>query len=64
MLSVSKTVPSGFHARNGASTGANGPGMRSTLERIYIGRRFKNDAERLEKPFETYTAMTTEAGAQ
>ena len=35
-----------------------------TLERIYIGRRFKNDAERLEKPFETYTAMTTEAGAQ
>ena len=35
-----------------------------TLERIYIGRRFRNDAERLEKPFETYTAMTTEAGAQ
>ena len=24
----------------------------------------RNDAERLEKPFETYTAMTTEAGAQ
>jgi len=32
-----------------------------TLERIYIGRRFKNDAERLEKPFEMYTEMTAEA---
>ena len=29
-----------------------------TLERIYIGRRFKNDTERLEKLFELYTAMT------
>lgn len=29
-----------------------------TLERIYIGRRFKNDTERLEKLFEMYTAMT------
>ena len=28
------------------------------LERIYIGRRFKNDAERLEKLFELYTKMT------
>jgi len=28
------------------------------LERIYIGRRFKNDTERLEKLFELYTAMT------
>ena len=27
-----------------------------TLERIYIGRRFKNDTERLEKLFELYTA--------
>jgi len=35
-----------------------------TLERIYIGRRFKNDTERLEKLFEMYTEMTTEAGAQ
>ncbi len=26
-----------------------------TLERIYIGRRFKNDTERLEKLFELYT---------
>lgn len=31
------------------------------LERIYIGRRFKNDTERLEKLFEMYTRMT--AGA-
>ena len=28
-----------------------------TLERIYIGRRFKNDTERLEKLFEMYTEM-------
>jgi len=27
------------------------------LERIYIGRRFKNDTERLEKLFEMYTKM-------
>ena len=31
------------------------------LERIYIGRRFKNDTERLEKLFELYTKMTTAA---
>ena len=31
------------------------------LERIYIGRRFKNDTERLEKLFELYTKMTTSA---
>jgi hypothetical protein len=30
------------------------------LERIYIGRRFKNDTERLEKLFERYTKMTAE----
>jgi hypothetical protein len=30
------------------------------LERIYIGRRFKNDTERLEKLFEMYTKMTTQ----
>ncbi|WP_348696453.1 DNA methyltransferase [Duganella fentianensis] len=29
------------------------------LERIYIGRRFKNDTERLEKLFELYTKMVT-----
>ena len=27
------------------------------LERIYIGRRFRNDTERLEKLFELYTKM-------
>ncbi|MXU65921.1 class I SAM-dependent DNA methyltransferase [Oceanomicrobium pacificus] len=30
-----------------------------TLERIYIGRRFKNNTERLEKLFDMYTKMTT-----
>lgn len=30
-----------------------------TLERIYIGRTFRNDTERLEKLFELYTKMTT-----
>lgn len=33
------------------------------LERIYIGRRFKNDTERLEKLFELYTKMVAPAGA-
>jgi hypothetical protein len=28
------------------------------LERIYIGRRFKNDTERLEKLFDLYIKMT------
>lgn len=32
------------------------------LERIYIGRRFKNDTERLEKLFELYTKMTSAEG--
>ena len=32
-----------------------------TLERIYIGRRFKNDTERLEKLFDMYTKMTARA---
>ena len=35
-----------------------------TLERIYIGRRFKNDTERLEKLFEMYTKMTTSPSAR
>ena len=30
------------------------------LERIYIGRRFKNDTERLEKLFDLYTKMATQ----
>ena len=33
------------------------------LERIYIGRRFKNDTERLEKLFDLHTKMTTKQGA-
>ncbi len=35
-----------------------------TLERIYLGRRFKNDTERLEKLFEMYTKMTTKVGGR
>ena len=34
-----------------------------TLERIYLGRRFKNDTERLEKLFDLYTKMTAKAPA-
>jgi hypothetical protein len=33
------------------------------LERIYIGRRFRNDTERLEKLFELYAKMTAGQGA-
>ena len=33
------------------------------LERIYIGRRFRNDTERLEKLFEMYTKLTTKVPA-
>lgn len=34
------------------------------LERIYIGRRFRNDTERLEKLFELYTKMTSSSAAK
>jgi hypothetical protein len=34
-----------------------------TLERIYIGRTFRNDTERLEKLFELYTKMTAKGKA-
>lgn len=34
-----------------------------TLERIYIGRRFKNDTERLEHLFALYTEMTKAGGS-
>ena len=34
------------------------------LERIYIGRRFRNDTERLEKLFELYTKMASSPHAQ
>jgi len=33
------------------------------LERIYIGRRFKNDTERLEKLFQKFTKMTKKVPA-
>jgi hypothetical protein len=33
-------------------------GNDETLERVYIGRRFRNDTERLEKLFDMYTKMT------
>jgi hypothetical protein len=33
------------------------------LERIYMGRRFRNDTERLEKLFEMYTKLTAIPGA-
>ena len=33
------------------------------LERIYIGRRFRNDTERLEKLFDMYTKMTANTAA-
>ena len=33
------------------------------LERIYIGRCFRNDTERLEKLFELYTKMIASPGA-
>ena len=34
-----------------------------TLERIYVGRRFRNDTERLEHLFDRYTKMTAKEGA-
>ncbi len=35
-----------------------------TLERIYIGRRFKNDTERLEKLFDLYSKMIAAEGGK
>jgi len=35
-----------------------------TLKRISIGRRFRNDTERLEKLFELYTKMAAERGGK
>jgi len=54
-LYESDTMPAGLreaHERND-----------EVLERIYIGRRFRNDTERLEKLFELYTEMTERQGA-
>ena len=45
-----QTMPGNLRAAHDAND--------ETLERIYIGRRFKNDTERLEKLFEMYTKMT------
>ena len=33
------------------------------LERVYIGRRFRNDTERMEKLFELYTRLTSQKAA-
>lgn len=49
-LYVAETMPSELRAAHERND--------ETLERIYIGRRFKNDTERLEKLFEMYTKMT------
>ena len=35
----------------------------TVIERIYMGRRFKNDTARLEKLFEMYTKITTQVPA-
>jgi hypothetical protein len=44
------TMPADLHAAHERND--------EVLERIFIGRRFKNDTERLEKLFELYTKMT------
>ena len=52
----SETMPENLraaHARND-----------EVLERIYIGRRFKNDSERLEKLFDMYTKMIADEGSR
>ena len=36
----------------------------AVVESIYLGRRFKNDTERLEKLFDMYTKLTTKVPAQ
>ena len=46
-----KTMPANLRQAHAAND--------ETLERIYIGRRFKNDTERLEHLFQRYTDMTT-----
>jgi hypothetical protein len=43
-------MPADLHAAHGRND--------EVLERIYIGRRFRNDTERLEKLFDLYTKMT------
>jgi len=51
----------------GLATQTNGTTVTSrdeVLERIYIGRRFRNDTERLEKLFDLYTKMTASAATK
>jgi hypothetical protein len=50
-----ETMPEDLRAAHAAND--------DVLERIYIGRRFRNDTERLEKLFEMYTKMTATPGA-
>ena len=49
-LYASDRMPENLHAAHDRND--------EVLERIYIGRRFRNDTERLEKLFELYTKMT------
>jgi hypothetical protein len=49
-----ETMPENLRAAHDAND--------EVLERIYIGRRFRNDTERLEKLFELYTKMTAAEG--
>jgi hypothetical protein len=51
----SDTMPDDLHAAHDRND--------EVLERIYIGRRFKNDTERLEKLFELYSKMVKNKGA-
>jgi hypothetical protein len=62
-MSNSSLIPSVSvtYAQDGSSTRANALGMRPMQERIYLGRRFKNDSERLEKLFELYTKITAKS---
>jgi len=51
------------YAQDGSSTRSNVLGMRPMQERIYFGRRVKNDTERHEKLFELYPQMTAKEAA-
>ena len=50
-----KKMPENLHAAHDRND--------EVLERVYIGRRFKNDTERLEKLFELYIKMTSGDGS-
>src|SRR5262245_40355682 len=55
-LYAPETMPPNLRAAHDAND--------ETLERIYIGRRFRNDTERLEKLFEMYAKMAKEDGVR